>query len=406
MPKTRFLDRTTPPHIVTLVLLAGLSALSMNIFLPSLPNMTTYFKTDYALMQLSISLYLAVTGALQLVIGPVSDRYGRRPVILTGLAIFLLATLGCLLSTSITMFLFFRMIQAAIATAIALSRAIVRDIVPANEAASMIGYVTMGMSLVPMIAPGIGGYLDLWFGWQANFSLLLGLGVVVAGLIWFDLGETNRTKSASFTAQIRDYPELFTSRRFWGYALTAAFASGAFFAFLGGAPFVATHSYGLDPSELGIYFGIVSVGYMGGNYISGRYSVRFGINRMIFYGTLVTLFGMSLAIMLIWGGVMHPLAFFGPMLTVGFGNGMVLPNSNAGMLSVRPSLAGSASGLGGAIMLGGGAGLAAVTGALLTPQSGPYPLLYLMLATSILALITILYVMRIARRAGPLEIGA
>jgi len=406
MPKTRFLDRTTPPHIVTLVLLAGLSALSMNIFLPSLPNMTTYFKTDYALMQLSISLYLAVTGALQLVIGPVSDRYGRRPVILTGLAIFLLATLGCLLSTSITMFLFFRMIQAAIATAIALSRAIVRDIVPANEAASMIGYVTMGMSLVPMIAPGIGGYLDLWFGWQANFSLLLGLGVVVAGLIWFDLGETNRTKSASFTAQIRDYPELFTSRRFWGYALTAAFASGAFFAFLGGAPFVATHSYGLDPSELGIYFGIVSVGYMGGNYISGRYSVRFGINGMIFYGTLVTLFGMSLAIMLIWGGVMHPLAFFGPMLTVGFGNGMVLPNSNAGMLSVRPSLAGSASGLGGAIMLGGGAGLAAVTGALLTPQSGPYPLLYLMLATSILALITILYVMRIARRAGPLEIGA
>ena len=406
MPKTRFLDRTTPPHIVTLVLLAGLSALSMNIFLPSLPNMTTYFKTDYALMQLSISLYLAVTGALQLVIGPVSDRYGRRPVILTGLAIFLLATLGCLLSTSITMFLFFRMIQAAIATAIALSRAIVRDIVPANEAASMIGYVTMGMSLVPMIAPGIGGYLDLWFGWQANFSLLLGLGVVVAGLIWFDLGETNRTKSASFTAQIRDYPELFASRRFWGYALTAAFASGAFFAFLGGAPFVATHSYGLDPSELGIYFGIVSVGYMGGNYISGRYSVRFGINRMIFYGTLVTLFGMSLAIMLIWVGVMHPLAFFGPMLTVGFGNGMVLPNSNAGMLSVRPSLAGSASGLGGAIMLGGGAGLAAVTGALLTPQSGPYPLLYLMLATSILALITILYVMRIARRAGPLEIGA
>ncbi len=405
LPTIRFLDRSTPPHILSLVLLAGLSALSMNIFLPSLPNMTAYFHTNYALMQLSVSLYLAVTGVLQLIIGPVSDRYGRRPVILTGVLVFLLATLGCLLSTSVQMFLVFRMIQAAIASGIALSRAIVRDIVPANEAASMIGYVTMGMSLVPMIAPGVGGYLDMWFGWQANFSILLILGALVWTILWFDLGETHRTRAVSFMAQVRDYPELFKSRRFWGYALTAAFASGAFFAFLGGAPFVATHSFGLNASQLGLYFGIVSIGYMAGNYISGRYSVRLGINRMILYGTIVTLLGMSLSTALIWGGAMVPLAFFGPMLTVGLGNGMVLPNSNAGMLSVRPSLAGSASGLGGAIMLGGGAGLAAVTGALLTPQSGPYPLLYLMLGTSVLAMVTILYVMRVARQAGPLEDG-
>jgi len=404
LPQTRFFDKTTPPHILTLVLLAGLSALSMNIFLPSLPNMTDYFHTDYALMQLSVSLYLAVTGVLQLVIGPVSDRYGRRPVILAGLGVFLLATLGCLLSTSVTMFLMFRMLQAAIATGIALSRAIVRDIVPANQAASMIGYVTMGMSVVPMIAPGIGGYLDVWFGWQANFAMLLVLGLITGVVIWFDLGETNTSRSSSFTAQVRQYPELFTSRRFWGYALTAAFASGAFFAFLGGAPYVATHTFGMDPSELGIYFGIVSIGYMTGNFISGRYSAHLGINRMIFYGTIVTLSGLVLSTVFMLGGATHPLAFFGFMLTVGLGNGMVLPNSNAGMLSVRPHLAGSASGLGGAIMLGGGAGLAAVTGALLTPQSGPFPLLYLMLGTSVLALATIVYVMFVERRAGPLGV--
>ncbi len=404
LPRVRFLDRSTPPHILTLVLLAGLSALSMNVFLPSLPNMTAYFNTNYALMQLSVSAYLGLTGFLQLMIGPVSDRYGRRPVILVAIAIFLLATLGCLLATSVETFLFFRMLQTAIATGLVLSRAIVRDIVPANRAASMIGYVTMGMSLVPMIAPAIGGYLDDLFGWQANFSILLVVGVIVAVVIWFDLGETNRNRATSFTAQMRDYPELFTSRRFWGYCLTATFASGAFFAFLGGAPFVATNFFGLNASSLGLYFGIVSLGYMGGNFLSGRFSVYVGINRMILYGSTVTLVGVSASLVLLLAGATHPLSFFGFMLFVGLGNGMVLPNSNAGMLSVRPQLAGSAAGLGGAIMLGGGASLAAVTGALLTPESGPFPLLYVMVATAVASLLATAWIIHVARMAGPLDV--
>ena len=160
LPTPRYFDRTTPPHVTSLVLLSGLSALSMNIFLPSLPNMTAYFQTDYALMQLSVSLYLGLTGILQLMIGPLADYYGRRPVILTGMTIFLLATVGCLLAPDVGTFLVFRMIQTATATGMVLSRAIMRDIVPADKAASMIGYVTMGMSLVPMIAPAIGGFLD------------------------------------------------------------------------------------------------------------------------------------------------------------------------------------------------------------------------------------------------------
>ncbi len=405
LSQTKFLDRTTPPHILTLVLLASLPALSMNIFLPSLPNMTEYFRTDYSLMQLSISLYLGVTGILQLVIGPLSDRFGRRPVILVSVVIFLLATIGCLLAGSVEVFLAFRMVQAAIASGIVLSRAIVRDIVPANQAASMIGYVTMGMSVVPMIAPAIGGYLDLLFGWQANFAILVLLGMIVAVVIWLDLGETNRHKSSSFLAQVRDYPELFSSRRFWGYALTAAFASGSFFAFLGGAPFIATTFFHLNASQLGLYFGIVSLGYMSGNFVSGRYSVRFGINRMMLYGSIVTLVGLVLSAAFLLGGATHPLAFFGFMLTVGIGNGMVLPNANAGIVSVRPQLAGSASGLGGSIMLGGGAALAAFTGTILTPDSGPFPLLYLMIATSVMAIVTIAYIMRVERIAGSLDLA-
>lgn len=398
-----FLDKSTRPHLVTLVLLSGLSALSMNIFLPSLPSMTAYFNTEYAMMQLSISAYLGLTGFLQLVIGPLSDRYGRRPVILTSVTIFLLATVGCILSQTIETFLVFRMIQTAIASGMVLSRAIVRDIVPPDEAASMIGYVTMGMALVPMVAPMIGGFLNDHIGWQANFGMLLLVGLVTAFILWKDLGETNRHKSASLAAQIRDYPELLRSRRFWGYCLTAAFASGSFFAFLGGAPFVAVSFFKLSASELGVYFGFVSLGYLSGNYVSGRYSRRYGINKMMLYGAVITLTGLLVSLVLFYAGSTHPISFFGFMLTVGLGNGMTLPNSNAGMVSVRPQLAGSASGLGGAIMLGGGASLAALTGALLTDDSGPYPLLYLMILTATFAVATIIYIMRVEAKAGPLE---
>ncbi len=403
LPTTKFLDRGTPPHILTLVLMAGLSALSMNVFLPSLPGMTAYFETDYATMQLSVSLYLGLTGLLQLAIGPLSDRYGRRPVIVISIFIFLAATVGCLLAKDAQTFLIFRMIQTSIATGMVLSRAIVRDIVPSNQAASMIGYVTMGMSLVPMIAPAIGGFLDELFGWKANFAILLIVGIIAGIIIWFDLGETNRHKSASFTEQVRDYPELFRSRRFWGYCLTAAFASGSFFAFLGGAPYVATNFFGLSASELGLYFGIVSMGYMAGNFVSGRFSTRIGINRMMLYGAFFTLAGVLTPIGALLVGITHPLGFFGFMFAVGLGNGMTLPNSNAGMVSVRPKLAGSASGLGGSIMLGGGASLAAVSGVILTPGTGPYPLLYLMTATSVGAIVTILYIIRVERMAGPLD---
>ena len=165
----RLFDRATPPHIVTLVLLAGVSALNMSIFLPSLPAMTEEFQTEYGIMQLSISLYLAFTAVLQILIGPLSDRYGRRPVVIGALAIFALASLGCYLSPTIEIFLTFRLIAASVAVGMVMSRAIVRDVVPMEEAASTIGYVTMGMSLVPMFAPTIGGFIDELFGWRAIF---------------------------------------------------------------------------------------------------------------------------------------------------------------------------------------------------------------------------------------------
>jgi len=400
MHMRRFLNRSAPPHIVTLVLMAGLAALSLNIFLPSLPGMAMHFGVEYHVMQLSVSAYLAISAFLQLLIGPISDRFGRRRVALAVLGLFLAATLGTLLAPSAEVFLAFRLVQAVVATNFVISRAVVRDMVPEAEAASMIGYVTMGMSLVPMIGPVIGGVLDEAFGWQANFALLAVLGLVVTALVWADLGETTRPGGMGFGDQLRAYPELLRSQRFWGYSLSTALASGLFFAYLGGAPFVGTNVYHLSPSQLGGYFALPAFGYAVGNFISGRFAGRVGIDRMVLAGTVTATAALLVALLTNLAGVAHPLMFFSMVGITGMGNGLALPSSNAGMMSVRPELAGTASGLGATLTVGGGAALSALSGALLGPESGALPLILLMLTSSLLSIGAILWVMRRRRQIG------
>jgi MFS transporter, DHA1 family, multidrug resistance protein len=399
-PRSRFFDRTTPPHLFTLVMLAGISALSMNIFLPSLPNMAEYYGVEYRVMQLSVSLYLAVSAVLQLLIGPLSDRYGRRKIVLGALGLFVLASIGTLVAPTAESFLAFRLGQAVIATAMSLSRAIVRDMVDEARAASMLGYITMFMSIVPMQGPVVGGWLDETLGWKANFSMLLIGGIAVFALAWADLGETARTRPTSLMAQMRDYPELFRSPRFWGYVMSSSLASGVFFAYLGGAPFVATEIYGLTPTVLGVYFGATAVGYALGSFLSGRFSARMGVNRMILAGTLMTFLGLvALALLMVLGLAPAPV-FFGMFFFVGMGNGMVLPGAMAGSMSVRPHLAGTAAGLGSTMMIGGGAILSALAGALLTRETGGWPLVAIMLVSSFGSLLAIRFVINRARRLG------
>ncbi|MFW2544590.1 multidrug effflux MFS transporter [Primorskyibacter sp. 2E107] len=399
----RFLDRTTPPHIVTLVLLSGMSALVMNIFIPSLNAMADWFNTEYGVMQLAVAGYLAMNAVLQIFIGPLSDKFGRRPVILAGLAIFCVATVGCIFAQDIVTFLVFRMIQSAIVVAMVLSRAVVRDLFPPNQAASMIGYVTMGMAIVPMIAPAIGGALSEFFDWHATFWLMLLLGLLTLWLTWRDLGETATRSTLSLARQFAEYPELLRSPRFWGYALACAFSSGAFFSYVGGASFVGTEVFSLSQSQLGFYFGAPAIGYALGNFISGRYSMRIGLNPMMLYGGAIVTAGMLASVLtFLLGGGSAP-TFFGFMTLVGLGNGLTIPNATAGMLSVRPHLAGTASGLGGAIMIGGGAALSALAGAMLQPGSGAMPLLLLMALSGALSVIASLLVIARARRLGGLD---
>jgi DHA1 family bicyclomycin/chloramphenicol resistance-like MFS transporter len=273
----RFLDKTSPPHILTLILLSGIGALAMNMFLPSLPAMAVYFDTDYAVMQLSVPLYLLFSAGLQLIIGPVSDNIGRRNVLLWGLVIFMVATVGCIYSPNTQIFLLCRCAQAIVAVTMVLSRAVVRDMFTQDKAASMIGYVTMGMAVVPMISPAIGGVLDQVFGWQATFWAMFAIGGIVLAVTWYDLGETSVASGKTMAQQFREYPELLTSPRFWGYSMAAACCSGAFFAYLGGAPFVGSEVFGMEPAELGLYFGAPAVGYFVGNFITARMATKVGV---------------------------------------------------------------------------------------------------------------------------------
>ena len=394
----RFFDRTTPPHIITLVLLAGVSALNMSIFLPSLSNMTEFFGTNYATMQISVSGYLAATAVLQIFVGPVSDKYGRRSVVLWSIAIFVVATIGAMLATTVEVFLAFRMLQAVVATTMVLTRAIVRDMFSQDQSASVLGYVVMGMALVPMVGPMIGGAIDQFLSWQAVFGFLAISGVAVFALCFFDQGETVRGGGMGFADQLRTYPELFTSPRFWGYALTAAFGSGAFFALLGGASFISSNIFNLTPIWAGVALGAPAIGYAAGNGLSGKYAMRFGINYLALLGTIVTLIGLSISLIVTLAGYSHPILFFGFMTFLGMGNGLMMPNTAAGLLSVRPHLAGTASGLGSALLIGGGAALSQLAGYILTEESGTLPLQWLMVITSILALLSMLFVIWRARQ--------
>ncbi|MFD2172548.1 multidrug effflux MFS transporter [Rhodobacter lacus] len=395
-----FLDRTTPPHIVTLVLSTGVAALSLNIFLPSLPGMARHFGVDYGTMQLAISAYLGVSALAQFVIGPISDRFGRRPITLVVVAIFSLASLAALFAPTAESFLAARFVQAVVATTFVLSRAAVRDMVPGPEAASKIGYVTMGMSLVPMVGPVIGGLLDAAFGWQANLWVLAAAGLALYGLVWADMGETVAGGGLGFRAQARAYPVLVRSQRFWGYALSAASAAGLFYAYLGGAPLVGEKAFGLSPAEVGYYFALPSVGYLIGNWVSGRFATRLGMDKMVLAGTALATLALAAALVASLAGVLGPLLFFTLVGVTGIGNGLSLPSANAGMMSVRPDLAGTASGLGATLTIGCGALLSSLTAALIGAEVSVFRLIAVMFVSSLLSVIAILWVFHRRRALG------
>lgn len=356
--------KTAAPRLITLIAFASLGGAAMNMFMPSLPAMAVWFDTSYATIQLSVALYLGISGVLQLVVGPLTDRYGRRPVVLGALVVFLLATLGTVLAPNFEIFMAFRLLQATIATSMALSRAIVRDIASDGEAASMMGWLAMGFAMVPMIAPVLGGILEKYLFWQASFLFLLVFGAAVFVLVFYDLHETSTRKHNSLLAQIRAYPRLLRSKIFWVYALTAATTSGVYYCYLGAAPALGARVYGLDSAAIGMYLGVTGFGYVAGSFVAARLSKRLGMRPMIVLGCWFTLIVALAMLGLELMQIRHPLLFFGAVAFVSIGNGITLPSANVGMMSVHQDLIGSASGLGSALIIGLGAVLSYVAASL------------------------------------------
>lgn len=342
-------------------------------------------------MGMSVGVFLAASAFFQLFAGPLSDSLGRRPVILTSLVVFVVATYALIHARTFEQFLLLRMLQAVAAVCITLSRAIVRDTTTGEMAGARIAMVTMGMSVVPMVAPSIGGQLQGLFGWQSVFWLLMILGAILTVIVWADLGETAPGRGRSLWSQMRDYPTLLKSGSFWGYCLGATLASGAFFAYVGGASFVGAVVYELSAQEIGFFLGAPAFGYFFGNFISARYSVLWGGDRISLWGLIITAVACLLAMTFAAAG---PWVFYGAMALVGLGNGLTIPNATAGMLSVRPDLAGTAAGLGSFITIGGGAALSSLASYLLTEDRGAAPLLWIMAISGTIGALSIAWVMR------------
>lgn len=373
--------------IVLLIVVSALNPIAINMFVPAMPDIMRGLDTDQAAIQLVLSVYLFSTAAAQLVLGPLSDRHGRRPVLLGGLTVFVVASIVCATAQSIGVLIAARVVQGfGGCVGIVLGRAIIRDRYERDRAAAMIGYVTMGFAISPMVGPFIGGLLNDLVGWRSIFALLAMLGVAVAAIAFLFLPETRAP-----AAVVSDRPGFLKSLAilarlpaFWAYALTCAFGTAVFFSFLGGTPFVAIDMLGMTGTEYGLYFVLVPGGFMLGNFLTGRFSQRFGIFALVVTGSLISLLaviGMSLAFLSGW---YHPLALFLPMYAIGFGNGLTLANALAGAVSVRPDLAGAASGFAGAMQVGSGGVATVVIGALLSATHSVFPLTICMAVLALL----------------------
>jgi Bcr/CflA subfamily drug resistance transporter len=389
----------TPPRLITLTLLTALSALTLNMLLPSLPSMARDLAARESVTALAVSGYMLASSFFQLTLGPLSDRFGRRPVMLGALMIFVAASVGCMLAQEVVVLLACRVMQAVIIAGAVVSSAVIRDRHSAIDSAAKLSLIASAMAVAPMLGPMLGGLLDVTLGWRSVFALYAGLGGALLVLAWADMGETRAPGLPA--PRLGDWLALLQSSRYWSYVLCTAFSVGAFYVFVTGVPYVAKAAWGLSPAEVGIGVGSITGGFLVGAAVSARQARRLGMGVLLVSGRVVSATAVALALAVFAAGVSHPLALFGLTSFVGLGNGLTLPAANAGTMSVRPALAGTAAGLSGALSMALGAVLSTLTAVVVERSATPGALLAIIMACVLLSLVAALVAIRLEREALP-----
>jgi len=332
-----------------LALLIAVGPVSTDMYLVSLSLLPDALNTTVGMAQLTLSVFLVAFSLAQLVVGALSDRFGRKPVLLGGLTLFLVSSIACALATSIEILITFRFVQGLGAcTASVLPRAVVRDLHGKEQSARMLGYMGSIMGLVPIFGPILGSFLSVWFGWQANFWLMTGYCVVAMALVIPLLRESLPTPdrgALDFTLLAQSFVRLLSHRTFLGYWLTYGLINGAMFAFFTVASFLIVDLLAVPAEHFGLHYAVIMMGYVSGALLAGRYSGRLGIDAMLKADVLLIAAGGSAGFVLFWTGVNHSAAVVVPMLVLMFAYGCFQPLCLASALAPFPYMAGKAASL-------------------------------------------------------------
>lgn len=355
--------------------------LAMTLCLPSMQEWGTIFSTHQADVQLTFSGYVVAYGALQLVYGPLSDRHGRKPILMLGLVVAGLASVMAALASDITQLTAARVLQGAgSAASMVVSRSMVQDLFTGPQRTRVMAYIGMALGMCPPLATLMGGQVHVRFGWQTNFVMLAVLAAVLLVAAWLGLPRSAKPAPAEghwLRAMLSAYARLLREPRFLLYVAILAATTATFYAFLAGAPIVLK-GYGIGPDGIGWFIMAVPVSYILGNFMTSRLIAQAGESRVMAWGQALTLGGLVVMLALGLGGVQSALAVALPLLLLGLGHGLLNPPALAGTVGVVPALAGSAAAVAGLMQQLTGATGGYLVG--LVPHEGAVNLGWMMLA--------------------------
>ena len=387
--------------IATLFAMMFASQLALTIYLPAVPDIATEFDVSLGLVQLMIPVYLVAFAFMQLVAGPLSDAFGRRPVILFGLALFFFASLACALSTDLWQLLAARFVQAAGAcTTIVVGRAIIRDTSKGKSAARAMSYLAMALGVGPAIAPFFGGILLGFFDWRSSFYATAIMSALVLFFAFRILSETlplDTRRPLGPGALIMGYLTLLRHRKFVGYSLAIAFESGTFQVFITASPIVLITVMGVTPQLFGLYVMVIPTGFILASFVSGRLTNRVPLDMIILAGSIFGVAGGLMQAFLAITGLATPPLIVASVFISNFGTGLVFANCYAQALStVTPSFAGAASAMGGFFHQGWACVLSLLVAGLMHTSSLPMGIAQT--GTTVAALLVFVFAVMLAGR--------